>query len=176
MQLLHLNDLSYAGFIVKPHGFKGEVILGLESLSPDEFPEVDFIFLKLDGLPVPFKLKDTTLKGGNLIVRLEDVDSEETAKKLNGTEVYLEPFEMESVDVPGFEDLKGFEAIDETEGSLGVIVLVEELPMQLIAHCDFHGKELLFPLNESLVRSIDMNTKRVYVQLPEGLADIYREG
>lgn len=176
MQTLHLNNLSYVGFVVKPHGFKGEVIVGLETLSPDEFPDSAFIFLKQEGLPVPYPVKETNYKAGNLILRLEDVNSEEAAKKLSGAEVYLEAFEVEEGEVPEFDDLVGFEAIDEVEGSLGIISTIEELPMQLIAHCDFKGNELLFPLNESIVTSIDMEEKRVYVQLPEGLVDIYREG
>lgn len=176
MQTLQLNDLSYIGFIVKPHGFKGEVIVGLETLSPEEFPDSPFIFLKQEGLPVPYAVKDIIYKSGNLILRLEDVASEEAARKLSGTEVFLEAFELEENEVPEFEDLVGFEAIDEAEGSLGIISSVEELPMQLIAHCDFKGNELLFPLNESIVTSIDAAEKRVFVRLPEGLVDIYREG
>ncbi|MEY4594413.1 MAG: rRNA processing protein RimM [Bacteroidota bacterium] len=174
MEPIDINTLTYVGFVVKPYGFRGEVIIGLEDISPDDFGDVDYIFLKLEGLPVPFRVENSIVKNGNLILKLEDLNEEDAAKKLNGIEVYLDALVLESDDTPTYENLKGFEAIDVKEGTLGPILNIEELPMQLIAQCEFRGNELLFPLNDSIVTSIDTQSKRVFVALPEGLIDVYR--
>jgi 16S rRNA processing protein RimM len=171
---IDINTLTYVGFVVKPYGFKGEVIIGLEDISPDVFDDVSYVFLKIEGLPVPFRVEESMFKNGNLILKLEDLNAEDAAKKMNGIEVYLEALELEDEDTPSYEDLKGFEAIDKKEGTLGPILNIEELPMQLIAQCEFHGNELLFPLNDSIVTGIDIQSKCVFVELPDGLIDIYR--
>ena len=38
MKTLSKEELTYVGFIVKPSGFKGELILGLEEIDPEDFP------------------------------------------------------------------------------------------------------------------------------------------
>jgi 16S rRNA processing protein RimM len=174
MKQLALDDLEYAGFLSKPAGFKGEIVFATESLDPEDFKGYSFIFVAIDGLPVPFKVASTRIKSGQLILKLEDVDSESEAKTLNGKEVFLEGLpEGDESDQPSFDELEGYSVIDRDAGRLGVIQEIEELPMQYIARCDYGGKEVLIPMNESVVISIDPDRKEVHVVLPDGLLDVY---
>ena len=72
-------------------------------------------------------------------------------------------------------DLVGFTAIDENEGELGVITAVHEYPKQLIAALTYKNCEVLFPLNEEIIKGIDVVSEILTVDLPEGLLDIYLE-
>jgi 16S rRNA processing protein RimM len=45
--------------------------------------------------------------------------------------------------------------------------------MQMIAKCIVKGKEVLFPLNEDIVIEINEEEKKVFVELPSGLLDVY---
>jgi len=173
MKTLSSKELTYIGFIVKPSGFKGEVIVGLETIDPDEFPDTDFVFLQLEGLPVPYQLEGKHLRSGNLIIKLSDINDEAAAKKIAGVELYLEELFEDPDGTPAYDDLVGFEVTDDTHGTIGTIRSVEELPMQFIATCNYQGKDILFPLNETIVYEIDVATNQLRVRLPEGLLDVY---
>lgn len=176
MQPLHTRSLAPAGFIVKPFGFKGEIVLASEISDPEGFPATDFILVIMDGLPVPFKVLESRIHSGQLIMKLEDVDNEEQAKKLNGLHVSLfEEDAGEEADEIAYEDLSGFMVIDAKEGPIGAIESVEEYPMQLLAKCTYKGQEVLIPLNDSIVSGIDQENKTITTELPEGLLDIYKD-
>jgi len=74
------------------------------------------------------------------------------------------------------KDVKGFIAVDETHGELGEILDVIEYPQQLIASVNFKNKEVLFPLNVEIIKGIDVEGGEIYIDLPDGLLDVYLEG
>jgi 16S rRNA processing protein RimM len=37
----------------------------------------------------------------------------------------------------------------------------------------FKGKEVLFPLNVEIIKGIDIENSEIYIDLPEGLLDVY---
>jgi 16S rRNA processing protein RimM len=48
-----------------------------------------------------------------------------------------------------------------------------EQPHQLLCRIEIEGKEVLIPLHEGTLLNIDRKGRRVMVQLPEGLLEIY---
>lgn len=177
MKTIFLEDLHYAGFIVKPSGFSGDVIVAAESVEPEALEGSEFLFLLIDGLPVPYRVTGFRTKSGNILLKFKDVDTEEAAKALNGCEVYLDELpEDEPEQDPSFSDLEGYVVIDSTAGTIGPILGVEELPMQFIARCHYLDREVLIPLNEAIVSGIDPENRTVHVTLPEGLLDVYMGG
>ena len=72
-----------------------------------------------------------------------------------------------------YKDLVGFIAIDESEGELGEITIVQEMPQQFIATVPMEDAEVMFPLNEDLIVGIDPEEKVVVLRLPDGLIDAY---
>lgn len=174
MKTIILDDLTHIGFIVKPYGFKGELIIGLESLDADDFPNTGYLFIRLEGLPVPFKIKHVYSKNGHLIIAVDEINNEAAAKPLNGLELYLDlPDGIDNNNAPSFEELVGYSVIDDVSGPIGIIASIEELPMQLIAQCIRNGQEILFPLNESIVHTIETEARIIRVNLPDGLIDVY---
>ena len=45
--------------------------------------------------------------------------------------------------------------------------------MEMLAKVTIRGKEVLLPLNEQSLVKVDKKKQTVYLQLPEGLLDIY---
>jgi 16S rRNA processing protein RimM len=72
-----------------------------------------------------------------------------------------------------FSDLEGFTAHDEKLGELGVILSVQEFPQQFVATVNYQNKEILFPLNEDFIVEIDEEEQLLYLDLPDGLLDVY---
>src|SRR5205823_13735847 len=63
--------------------------------------------------------------------------------------------------------------IDEKEGALGVVENFYEFPQQDVLAMRYKGQEVLLPVVDELVSHADMEAKQLFVNMPEGLLDIY---
>ncbi len=170
-----IEDCFRIGSILKPKGLKGELHIyvdfdGLENIT------FNTIFLDISGKLVPYFVESVKyLQKNAAYLFLEDVDTIEKASVLAKKDIYLpnklKPKKKKS-DFTLF-DLVGFTAVDENEGELGVITEVHDYPQQILAAVTYKNCEVLFPLNEEIIKSIDVVKEIVLVDLPEGLLDIY---
>jgi len=164
-------QLKKIGFISKLNGYKGELVL---ASGDDDFLEEKFLFMKIDGIDIPFAVENIFEKGGNVIVKFEDVDNEEQAVMFMNQEVFMEQKrKKKSRGVESILDLVGFHLLDSASGDLGPIIRIDEFPHQQIAVCIVNGKEILIPLNDDFIDEIDDENKQIKVTLPDGLVDIY---
>ena len=171
-----MKDLVQIGIINKVSGFKGKLSCIVNIAHPERLLKQKFLFVILEGLPVPFFVEEIEFKNDDLLVKFEDVETEADAKKLVRKEIFSERIKVQKKkDVLTWNDLKGYNVIDEVHGELGIIEDVQEFPKQMIAKCMMNEKEILFPLNDEIVVEIDDDQKIVYVDLPDGLLDIYLE-
>ena len=65
--------------------------------------------------------------------------------------------------------------IDENFGPVGVISNINDTTAQALFEIDREGTEVLIPLNDDIIRSVDRNKKTVTVHTPPGLIDLYLE-
>jgi 16S rRNA processing protein RimM len=169
-----MKDHFKIGTIIKTRGLKGELQLYVDF---EHLQDINFtaVFFDIAGKLVPYFVQSVKYKKNTAWLFLEDVDTIEKATKLVKKDVYL-PNKLKPKKKKGeftLKDLKGFIAIDEKEGELGEILEVQELPHQFIATVNYQNSEVLFPLNETIIKGIDLEGGEVYVDLPEGLLDIY---
>lgn len=171
------NEYFRIGSILKTKGLKGEmnIYVDFEDLEKIKF---DAVFIEIAGRQVPYfvkSIKYTTKNAG--IITLEDVDTIEKASALTRKDLYLPEKLRPKKKKKEFtlHDLKGFTAIDENHGELGEITEIITYPQQILASVTYRSKEVLFPLNEAIIKGIDAKAWEVYIELPEGLLDIYLE-
>ena len=69
--------------------------------------------------------------------------------------------------------LLGFNIINDGE-DLGEILEVIEQPHQVLCSILLNGKEALIPIHEDSLEKVDTKNRKVYVNLPDGLLEIYR--
>jgi 16S rRNA processing protein RimM len=174
---MKIEDHFRIGAIIKTKGLKGELqfYVDYENLDLIDF---NAVFIDMAGKLVPYFLESIKYHQNNLAyLFLEDVDTIGKASKLVKKDVYL-PNKLKPKKQKGdftLMDLLGFIAVDEDEGELGEILSIQELPQQFIATVHYKNCEVLFPLNEEIIKSIDVVKGIVRVDLPEGLLDIYLE-
>ena len=167
------KKLTPIGYISKAQGFNGEVLCILET-DVELNDHIRFLFLNLDGKPVPFFIEYKKEKNGGIVFKFEDVNDEASAKKLSGQRVSIESDFIKAVkSTLQWKDLVGYSATDINFGALGTIISVEEFPEQMLATSLVKGKEVLFPLNDNLILDINTEDKIILLDLPEGLLDIY---
>ncbi len=61
------------------------------------------------------------------------------------------------------------------EEELGEVCEVIEQPHQVLCKIMLKGKEALIPVHEDSLEKIDKKNRKLFVNLPEGLLDIYRD-
>ncbi|SEL62240.1 ribosome maturation factor RimM [Parapedobacter koreensis] len=172
---MELADSFYIGYISKTRGLKGEVQLFFE-FEDYGMLELDVLFLEMERKLVPFFVESLKLQPNRTAyLFFEDVDHIDKAQSLVRKKVYLPNSKWPERRPDDFRitDLKGFVVHDLTYGELGEIADIHEYPQQYIATISYKGNELMFPLNDELIVSIDTESGRLEVDLPEGLVDVY---
>ncbi|UOE49638.1 ribosome maturation factor RimM [Mucilaginibacter sp. SMC90] len=172
------EDHFRIGTVLKTKGLKGELQIYVDF---DGIEDIKFnaLFIDIAGKMIPYFVSSIKyLQKNNAYLNLEDVDTIEKASALVKRDIYL-PGKLKPKKKKNeftLNDVEGFIAIDETHGELGEILSVQEYPQQLIATVQYKNKEVLFPLNLEIIKGIDVEGGEIYIDLPEGLLDIYLEG
>ncbi|MGI4020112.1 MAG: ribosome maturation factor RimM [Janthinobacterium lividum] len=171
------EDCFRLGTVTKTRGLKGELQVFIAFDEPEKL-KFNSLFIELCGKLVPYFVTLFKLPMKNVAyLQLEDVNTIEKAALLVKKDIYLpnkiKPKKKKSEF--GLKDLIQFIAVDVNEGELGEIIEIHEFPQQLIATVSYKNQDVLFPLNESIIKSIDVVKGIVLVDLPEGLLDVYLE-
>jgi len=164
------------GRVLKPFRQSGEILVQLEARFITDIKECKAVFLKINGLQVPFFVEYAELDPDTGIIKLEELNSPEEIKPFNGEEIFLRKEDL-TVDPedphPATElvTLTGYMIVDVHSGLQLSIESVEEYPQQLMAVVSHNGKECLIPLAEELILGIDPSTRTISMELPGGLLD-----
>ncbi len=174
---MKIEDCFRIGTITKTRGLKGELQAFIDFETPEKLA-FDALFIESAGKLIPYFVESFKMPQKNIaFIYLEDVDHIDKASILSKKDIYL-PNKLKPKkrkDEFGLKDLLGFIALDVNEGELGEIIEIQDLPQQLIATVNYKDCEVLFPLNETVIKAIDVVKGIVTIDLPEGLLDIYLE-
>ena len=166
--MMEQNELIHIGTIRRPHGKSGELQCQMDNDYWDE-AEADFLILLLDGIFVPFRVKDWRGKGADsLIFRLKGVDTEAKSLRLVNAEAYMLRRDLaeEAEEMMTWQDLVGFEVLNSEETVQGRVAAVDESTINTLLELE-DGR--LLPVHEDLIIEIDEPHKRIILNLPEGL-------
>jgi len=164
------------GKLAASFGLKGELVL-LHSLGKKtSLNGLETIFLEegKDNM-MPYFIATTAIKNdAEVYVKLEGIDSKETARKLTPKEVWITEADFKKFAAKAAPiAMLGFHLINKDE-DLGEIIEVIEQPHQILCAILLDGKEALIPIHGESLDKIDQKNRKVYVTLPDGLLDIYR--
>jgi 16S rRNA processing protein RimM len=162
------------GFIMKPHGLKGQVTIALDDEAPEDFAAIETVFVEVSERLLPYFIQDISLKGNKAFLKLEDVDTAEEAHQISKSSLYLPKTSRPKSGRGEFYDdeVIGFEVSDTGAGTLGKITeVIQAGPNKLLA-IDWGGKEVLIPLNSPFIDSINKSKRKITVTLPDGFLEI----
>jgi 16S rRNA processing protein RimM len=170
-----LKEYLKIGKLVATHGLKGELLLKHTLGKKSTLRGLQAVFIEegRDSFIPWFIQKVTVRNDAEVYLTLESVESKEAAQKLVQKEVWVpeadfKKFSSKSSPV----NLLGYSVVDQ-KNLLGDILEIIEQPHQILCRLEIDQKEVLVPLNENTLKKIDHKKKRVIVDLPEGLLDIY---
>ena len=162
------------GFIMKPHGLKGQVTISLDPDAPGDFEGIDTVFVELKEKLLPFFIESMSVKGTKAFLKLEGVDNPEDAQQISKSSLYLPRSTRPKSGRGEFYDdeVIGFEVVDSSAGALGRIrEIVAAGPNKLLS-VHYNEKEVLIPLNSPFIDGVNKSRKKITVTLPDGFLEI----
>jgi 16S rRNA processing protein RimM len=164
------------GKVVATFGLKGELVLVHNLGKKTSLKGLEVIYLE-EGKDnfLPHFIQSASLKNDTeVFIKLEGIDSKEVAKKFTSKMAWLPETDFKKYAAATSPiSMLGFHLINAQE-DLGEIIEVIEQPHQLLCAILVDGKEALIPIHEQSLKKIDKKNKKVYVELPDGLLDIYK--
>lgn len=174
--MIREQEIYKIGKIGRPHGVNGEMTF---TFTDDVFDRVDTdcIVLRIDGIPVPFFIDEYRFCSDNTaLLRLEGIDTPERARELTGYDVlFLRALAGDDGAAESPSDIVGYTMVNAADGTIvGNIRAVDMTTSNELFEIDApDGRRLLVPAAEEYIKGIDDAEKRIMVELPEGLLDLF---
>jgi 16S rRNA processing protein RimM len=161
--------------VVKTQGRRGEVAVDLFTDFPERFePGRTMYAADAKGTRRELKLEDVWPHKGMLILKFVGVGSINDAEPLRGCEIQVPLAERKKLDEGTWyvSDLVGC-VVTDSGREIGIVADVEfgagEAPLLIVRQ----GKqEHMLPLTEAFTRKVDIEQKKIDLQLPEGMLEI----
>ncbi len=172
------EDCYYLGYIIKNLGIDGGLLVALDTDDIERYNELESVFILIEGKLVPFFIEDISLRPAKkeAVILFEDVDTVDKAKHLCGREVFLPidhlpPLEGESF---YYYEIAGYQAYLDTGEHIGEILKILDFPGNPVFSIMKAGKEVLIPVADELITSINHEAREIRLNPPPGLLDLYQ--
>lgn len=176
METIPRQDCLQIGYLQKPHGVRGEVVLQFSAEFGASLEEEPVLFVELDGLLVPYFPEQQGIRfrsDETALLKLEWIDNESQARQICGQAVYLKKDDW--IDEEGtilVYYLIGFKLIDYERGLIGVIEQVEDYGGNLVIQLTYQGREVLIPFSDDFLIRFDEDKREIEMRCPEGIFDL----
>lgn len=171
---IDINDCINVGFIKKPHGIKGELLVVFNGGINDSIEDLDFLFFEIDGLLVPYFIEEMTWRSDDsLIFKFKLINTKEKAQLYVGYKIFVDKEELlfnDSDFDPHY--LIGFELVDQKRGAIGNITEVNDFGGNIVFTVNYQNHEIMIPFNEDLLISFDQELEQIVMNCPDGLLDL----
>jgi len=160
----------------RTRGLKGEIVADLLTDFPERFDSVTRVFgIGNEGKHQELQLEDHWFQNDHVVLKFSGYDSIESAKTLVGY-IFALP-EEERVELPKGEfydwELEGCSVETNPGSSVGrVSRILRTGGVELLVVEDDSRREHLIPMAQSIVVNIDISSKRILIDPPEGLLDL----
>jgi len=158
------------GFLRRPHGLAGEIIMDLHTDFPERMKSGRKLFVGDEYQPMT--LTSIRPHQSGLLVKFKGIETPDDAGKLRNQWVFIK-----AKDAPPLPDgqiyqyeLIGFKVVDEDENPLGELVeILKTGANDVYVVRDDSGKEILLPAIPSVILNQDAGQRLIRVHLLEGL-------
>ena len=152
--------------VLKSNGVDGDVLVSAPDVALEDLQGP--VFIDFDGLPAPFFIESCTRKGsGKYIIHLTDVCNLEDAEELVGRFLWSDEVEEDDDEA---QDFTGWKVLNRGD-YIGTVTDYEPIPGNLCLYLKpaEDADEIIIPLHEDLIISIDEESLTLNLNLPDGL-------
>ena len=164
------------GKIVKTHSLKGEVkVISSTDFEEERFKKGSKLLITRGNQLIREVVVQSYRNHKNfLLVKFEGIDSVEEAEKLKNLQIKIDSDEVGELEENEFyfHQIIGCEVFDENDKNLGEIIdILTPGANDVWVIKGENGKEILIPYIEDVVKKIDITSKKVNIEVMEGLID-----
>lgn len=171
--MTQLDDWIEAGAIARPHGIKGEVVIDLaKDLLEVVAESLELRVTGRGGEEKTLTVERARVHKARKVVKFEDVDTVEEAETLRGWTVWLSREQIGPLEEDRWfvVDIVGIDVFTEEDEYLGKLAEVMHMPANDVYVVRNGEKEILLPVIDDVVKSVDVESGRMVIHLMEGLA------
>ncbi|NLZ50996.1 MAG: hypothetical protein GX899_04745 [Rikenellaceae bacterium] len=177
--------------ILRSDNTDGGILVGSE-YALEELAGNEPVYIEFDGLKVPFFVLSCEPRGRKYVLHLNDVISLKDAEEIVGRAIYADVEEEEDEQdfigwrlydigpaansaVAASDSPTSYDSTDEKPSSrtkpilVGTIIGIEAIPGNDLLVVERDGTEVLIPLHEDLIVSVNPKKEELLLDLPEGL-------
>ena len=164
------------GKIVNTHSLKGEVkVISSTDFEEERFKKGNKLLITRGNQLIREVVVQSYRNHKNfLLVKFEGIDSVEEAEKLKNLQIKIDSDEVGELEEKEFyfHQIIGCEVFDENDKNLGEIIdILTPGANDVWVIKGENGKEILIPYIEDVVKKIDIISKKVNIEVMEGLID-----
>lgn len=171
----YLCRMIRIGKIVASHGLNGAVVMTHLGADGKWLKKGDTLMLEMQkGSLIPYFVEQCKATNpGEMIVNLEEVSTQQAAKRLVSRHVYVDE-KLLAADVSHSPLLWiGFTVSDKHYGEIGKLEDVMQTGAQWVGKVNYKNNEALIPLVDATLLGIDSKKGLLLTDLPEGLLEVY---
>ncbi|MCX6253451.1 MAG: ribosome maturation factor RimM [Bacteroidia bacterium] len=168
------NNNILLGRITKVSGYEGAVTVKLEKIFTENIPQMESVFLEIEGRPVPFFISGLEYSGADILkLWFEGYNSIEKISEFTGCRIFLTTGISDNNQNDDNQNLIGYLVFAQEDKLLGSITrVIPNNGQWLLNVISPNKKDLLIPFQEHFIVSIDKRKKIIVMDLPEGLTEI----
>lgn len=174
---MKIDDCFELGIITKIHSFKGEVILFLDTDVPENYYNIEHLFLEINRQLVPFFIeKKKVQKAQSLRVKFEGINTEEDALSITNKKAFLPLAALPKLkdDQFYYHEIIDFTITDSNNETVGNVIEVFDNSANRLISININDKEALIPFNDNHILKVDKPNRTIQLDIPEGLLDLYK--
>ncbi|BDC47741.1 hypothetical protein F183_A00570 [Bryobacterales bacterium F-183] len=170
-----MADLIAIAHLRRTRGNKGELIGDSLTSHPERFQKLNRVFLVKAGTETrEMEVERVWDFRGEPVFQFAGIDSISAAEPFAGFDVCVpadERVELEEGEY-FFDDIVGCQAFDPQGSPIGTVAGWQEGPGLTWFDVEENGRTYLVPFNREIFREIDVEARRVTLDLPEGLREL----
>ncbi len=175
---MQTNECFFLGYISKTIGFEGSLLAFLEVSDLSLYQDLKAIHILIDGKLVPFFIDEINVRKKNkeVVLDLEDIITTEQARYLCNRKIFMHRKQLKYKPASNKiqqQDLVGFSVFDLQNNHIGTIQEILEYPDNPVFSIKKQKHEILLPVTEEFVTSIDPDKQEIIIDPPDGLLDLY---
>ena len=167
-------NLIEVGKIINTHGLRGEVKVMPWTDTPDVFEDLEQVFIRTKKEEKKLTIRQIKYQKNNLIIKFAELERIEEAELLKNNILWADRDDLGELPegVYYITDLIGLDVVDESGTKLGSLTDVLQTGANDVYVVKREGaRDLLLPVIDEVVLSVNLEEKKVTVRLMEGLDD-----
>lgn len=172
-----MDNYFKIGKLAATHGIHGQLILEHSLGKKTSLKGLETIFIEeTKDTFLPYFIDSTKIKNDKeTLISIEGISSKEAAHFLIKKEVWLDENDFKKFAANAAPiSLLGFMVVNDGVELAEVIEVIEQ-PHQVLCKIMLENKEALIPVHEDSLEKIDKKNRKLFVNLPDGLLDIYKD-